>query len=299
MFALLTWTATTQADPSEVGVRMRHVMLHLGYGASLRIDDLRGHLESRSPNPPTFDDINSYVVSLDYARTAVDGTSLTNLMNRYLFAADDAPIKSLSVAIEGNELVQSGTLKKGVPVPFRMRAAVAATPEGKLRIHPTSLKAAGFLSKRVLDFFGLELERLVSVKNTPGVEIDGDDLLLDPQRVLPPPRIKGRLTKAWMEDGRLMMQFGNAAARAIEPPVAGAVNYMYYRGGTLKFGRLTMTDADLLLLDSDPRDLFEFDPQKYNDQLIAGYSKNTRSGGLVVHMPDANERATGSPGTTS
>jgi hypothetical protein len=290
---------TTRADPPEVGVRMRHVMMQMGYGASLRIDDLRGHLQSRTANPPTFDDVNSYTVVMDYARTAVDGTSLTNLMNNYVFAAEDAPIKKLSVSVEGNELVQSGTLKKGVPIPFKMRASIAVTPDGRLRMHPTSLKAAGFVSKRVLDFFGLELERMVSTKTTPGVAVDGDDLLLDPRQALPPPKIGGKLTNAWMEDGRLIMQFGAASAQALEPPKSNAANYMYYRGGILKFGRLTMVDADLLLVDADPRDLFRFDPRKYQEQLVAGYSKTTRSGGLIVHMPDAGEAVTGRPGTTS
>ncbi|HEX7140772.1 MAG TPA: hypothetical protein VF219_23165, partial [Vicinamibacterales bacterium] len=187
----------TRADPPDVGVRMRHVVMQLGYGASLRIDDLRGHLQSRTTNPPSFDDVNSYTVVMDYARTAVDGASLTNLMNNHVFAAEDAPIKKLAVSIDGNELVQTGTLKKGVPIPFSMRASVGATPDGRLRVHPTTLKAAGFVSKRVLDFFGLELERMVSTKATPGVVIDGDDLLLDPKQALPPPRIGGRLTNAW------------------------------------------------------------------------------------------------------
>ena len=299
LLVFLIGSADGRAAPPEVGVRMRHVMMHLGYGASLRIDDLRGHLESRTQGPPSFDDINSYTVSITYARTAVDGASLTNLMNRYVFAAADAPIKKLAIAIEGNELVQSGTLKKGVPISFRMRASVAVTPEGKLRIHPTSLTAAGFVSKRVLDFFGLELERVVSMKKTPGVAIDDDDLLLDPQLMLPPPRISGTLTGAWMEGGNLMMQFGAASVQAFEPPISGVANYMYYRGGTLSFGRLTMVDADLLLVDADPRDAFEFDPKKYSEQLVAGYSKTTRSGGLIVHMPDAGTSVTGSPGTTS
>jgi hypothetical protein len=288
-----------QADPEVVGARMRHVLMQLGYGASLRIDDLRGHLRSRTQNPPTFDDINSYEMVIDYARTAVDSESLTNLMNNYVFAAEDAPIKKLAVSIEGNELVQSGTLKKAVPIPFRMRASIAVTPDGRLRIHPTSLKAAGFVSKRVLDFFGLELERVVSTKKTPGVVVDGDDLLLDPKQALPPPRISGTMTKAWMEEGRLAMQFGSPTAQALEPPISNAANYMYYRGGTLKFGRLTMVDADLLLVDADPRDLFRFDPRKYAEQLVAGYSKTTKTGGLIVHMPDAGEAVKGRPGTTS
>lgn len=64
---------------------------------------------------------------------------------------------------------------------------------------------------------------------------------------------------------------------------------MYYRGGTLRFGKLTMTDTDLLLVDADQTDPFDFSPERYNDQLVAGYSKNTRAHGLIVYMPDLND----------
>ena len=47
-----------------------------------------------------------------------------------------------------------------------------------------------------------------------------------------------------------------------------------------------MHDADLQLIDSDPKDPFDFFPSKYEGQLVAGYSKNTPAGGLRTYMPD-------------
>lgn len=282
--------AVGAAAPAPVAARMRNVNLHVGYGVELQIADLRGHLEGIKPTGPSFDDIESYVMDVDYARVAMPEASLTNLMNQWVFAGDDAPIKKLAIKIESNEMVQSGVLKKAISVPFTMRATIAIAPDGRLRVHPTSLKAAGFLSKRVLDFFGLDLEKLIKVKGDRGVTVDGDDLLLDPARMLPPPRMRGRVTKTWMEPGRLMLQFGDAAKPGIDPPLKAA-NYMYYRGGTLHFGKLTMVDADLMLTDDNPRDPFDFSPAKYEEQLVAGYSKNTRAHGLVVHVPDAKDIA--------
>lgn len=285
--ALLCWSASTGARAAEpVATRMRHVVFHLGKGIEMRVDDLNGRLVSTTSGPPAFDDVSSYVVEMEYARVSLTAESLTNLMNNYVFAAADAPLKKLKIEIEGNELKQSGVLVKGLSVPFHLRASIAATPDGKIRLHPTSMKAAGFLSKRVLDFFGLELERLVKVNAATGVTIDGDDLLLDPERLLPPPRIKGRLTRTWIENGVVVQQFGAPSQRPLTPPNGRFVNYMYYRGGTLRFGKLTMVDTDLVLVDTDPKDPFDFSPEKYNDQLVAGYSKNTRSHGLIVYMPD-------------
>ena len=50
-----------------------------------------------------------------------------------------------------------------------------------------------------------------------------------------------------------------------------------------------MTGADLQLIDSDPRDPFDFFPARYRQQLVAGYSKNTPQGGLKTYMPDFND----------
>jgi hypothetical protein len=279
--------ASSSATLPSVATRMRHVVFHMGPGIELQVDDLAGRLVSRTSSPVLFDDVNSYVVDIDSARVAMTPGSLTNLLNDYVFASADAPFKNIKVGIEGQELTQSGTLKKGVPVPFSIRATLAATADGKIRVHPTAIKAAGFLSKRVLDFFGLELDNLVKMKIVAAVSVDGDDLILDPRYLLPPPQIRGRLTRAGIENGLLVQQFGAATSpRAIAPRNGRFTNYMYYRGGTLRFGKLTMRDTDLLLVDSDPKDQFDFSPAKYNDQLVAGYSKNTRAHGLIVYMPD-------------
>jgi hypothetical protein len=47
-----------------------------------------------------------------------------------------------------------------------------------------------------------------------------------------------------------------------------------------------MSATDLQLIDADDRDPFDFSPDNYNRQLVAGYSKNTPHGGLKTYMPD-------------
>ena len=47
-----------------------------------------------------------------------------------------------------------------------------------------------------------------------------------------------------------------------------------------------MSDADMQLIDANPRDPFDFFPAKYEAQLVAGYSRNTLRKGLQVFMPD-------------
>lgn len=282
----LCWTVLAEAGATPVGTRMRNVLFHFGNGIELRVDDLTGHLVSTKAGPPTFDDVNSYRVNIAYARVAMTPESLTNLLNNYVFAYPNAPLSKLKVGIEGEELTMNGELKKGISIPFSVKSTIAATPDGKIRLHPTKMKAAGFLSKRILDFFGLELDNLLKVKADVGVVVDEDDLLLDPERLLPPPRIRGRLTKTWIENGALIEQFGAPQKNPLTPPDRRITNYMYYRRGTLRFGKLTMTDTDMVLVDADQKDTFDFSPPEYNKQLVAGYSKNTSVKGLIVYMPD-------------
>ena len=54
----------------------------------------------------------------------------------------------------------------------------------------------------------------------------------------------------------------------------------------LTFGKLTMKGTELQIVDADSRDPFDFFLDHYNEQLVAGYSKNLPDKGLVVQMPD-------------
>jgi len=68
-----------------------------------------------------------------------------------------------------------------------------------------------------------------------------------------------------------------------------AQNYMAYHGNRLQFGKLTMHDTDMLLIDPDPRDPFDFYLDRYKDQLVAGQTKITPAFGLRVFMVDYNK----------
>jgi hypothetical protein len=64
---------------------------------------------------------------------------------------------------------------------------------------------------------------------------------------------------------------------------------MAYRGNRLQFGKLMMNDTDMLLIDPDPSDPFDFYLDHYKEQLVAGYTKTTPVFGLQVFMVDYNK----------
>jgi hypothetical protein len=175
-----------------------------------------------------------------------------------------------------------------------MTASVATTPDGLLRLHAEKVKAAGVPVKGMLDLLGLDVADLMTMPAGSGIRADKDDLLLDTGVMLPPPRMDGTVASAVVDGGRLHMRMtgpGRPAGRPSTLPLPSARNYLYFFGGTIRFGKLTMTDADMQLIDAQPATPFDFFPARYEAQLVAGYSRNTRRKGLQVFMPDYSQVA--------
>jgi hypothetical protein len=273
---------------AETQVEMVNVNIHLDSQLILHIRRLVGRfLPTRKGQPPTFDDKLSYIIAVDSGEVGVSMAGMTHAMNTYVFGDPDAPLKNLRLSSEGSQIRQEGTLKKGIGIPFEMLATVSATADGKIRAHPTQMKAEHIPVKGLLKLFGLDMAKLINTRKTKGVSVDDNDIILDPAQMLPPPRMRGRITSVRVQGDELIQIFGNETRNpAVERPRS---NYMAYRGGILRFGKLTMNDVDMQLIDADPSDPFEFFPDHYNEQLVAGYSKITPSGGLRVYMPDYNK----------
>ena len=140
-----------------------------------------------------------------------------------------------------------------------------------------------------MKLFGLHLQKLVDTRQARGVRIEGDDFLLSPTGLLPPPAVEGRLGRVEVNDSEIVQVFrpeGGPRWSRSPRPCRRPRNYMFFRGGVLRFGKLTMDDTDLMIEDAEPEDPFDFWLDRYNDQLVAGVSRNTRDHGLIVEMPD-------------
>jgi hypothetical protein len=276
------------AEPPRCGIEMRNVSLHMDDAIVLQVTSLSGELVSHSVDaPPTFDNPSSYTMRLKSGEMSIDAPALNALMSRVF--TGDSQVRNLKVAFVNGQLEQTGKLHKGVDVPFSMKTDVSVTPDGRLRLHAASLKAVGIPVKGLLDVFGVDLDNLMKTPGQKGLQVEGDDILLSPADVLPPPATEGRVKAVRVAADRLVMtMIGDANPQAPPKtlPEPSARNYVYFHGGTVRFGKLTMTDSDLQLVDADPRNPFDFFPNHYQKQLVAGYSRTTSRGGLKVLMPD-------------
>jgi hypothetical protein len=290
LFAL-TITACNRVEASKpsVEVDMRNVDLHVTPEIALHIRHLRGSFVALGTRQaPYLDDPRSYSVAVDTGEVSVDLASLNAIMARAL-EQGHSNVRRVQISIDDKgQLRQKGVVKKGISVPFDMTATVSLTPDGLIRIHSESMKGFGVPVNPLLKALRVQTDDLMRIDPGHGVRIDGNDLLLDPSSLLPPPGMHGTLTAVRIENNALVQVFGTGVARPISPS-ADAKNHIYWRGGQLSFGKLTMTETDLELVDDDPQDLFDFSVDRWNEQLVAGYSKTTATRGLKAHMPDYND----------
>jgi hypothetical protein len=218
---------------------------------------------------------------------AIDPQSLANILNHHVFAGKEAALKDVAIRIEKGRLHVSGKLHQKGDIAFETEGEVSATSDGNIRLHAEKIKALHLPVKGIMDLFGVDIADLIKTGQVRGVRAEKDDLILDPAQILPPPRIEGRLTQVRVQDNQILETFGDPKTYSWSH--VPAKNYMVYRGGRLQFGKLTMTDTDMILIDSDPKDPFDFYLDHYKEQLSAGYTKITPNFGLRVFMVDFNK----------
>lgn len=295
LFLVTTPYFTAQAKPEAsaehshaVEVQMRNVMYHFTDNVAVHIRRLHGELIPHKGDIPVFDDKNSFALKIASAEIAITPASLSNVLNSYVFAQPDAPVKAVSIRIEGADRLKiKGKLHSKGDIAFEAEGQLSATSDGKIRLHADKVRALHLPVKGLMDLLGIEISDLIKTGKVHGVVAEKDDLILDSQTLLPPPHIEGKITGVHLEPENIVQVFGSS--EGLMPIQVAATNYMYYRGNQLRFGKLMMTETDMVLIDMDPQDPFDFYLDRYKQQLVAGYTKETPTFGLRVFMRDFNK----------
>jgi hypothetical protein len=224
---------------SAVGIQMRNVNFRLGDDIVLEVRTLRGQLQRTNAEiPVTFGDSASFIVEIDSAEVAITPASLTALMNSYVLAYDGAPIKNVSVKVDGNRLIQKGTIHKGIDLPFEIHGSLSATEDGNIRVHADKILSAHIPLKGLLHLLGEDLSKLINQKEERGMKIAGDDIILSPRTLTPPPHVEGRVTRVSIAGGKIVQFFDSGRHPApLKPPLESA-GYINHRGGVLRFGKV-------------------------------------------------------------
>jgi hypothetical protein len=272
---------------AAVQTQMQNVRYHFTESATVTIKTLNGELlPMEGAEFPVFDNKDSFRVRIWYAEIDIAATDLASIFNSYVFARANSPLKGVSMSIENGHLNIKGKLHDVGTIPFETESAVSPTEDGKILLQTGKVKALHVPVKGIMNLFGVEIADLIKNGKIPGVEARGDDLVLDPSLVFPAPHMEGRVTATCIDGNTIVLTFGdkNRAAKARQ-----AGNYMSFRGNRLRFGKLTMTDVDMILIDMDPADPFDFFLDRYKDQIAAGYSKISSNSALRIFVRDFNK----------
>jgi hypothetical protein len=290
-----TPAALTVVDSTpRTWLEMKNVNLRVAKDAVVGIRLLRGEVMPTQPGGSALlDSTSSFSIRITSGTVALQSADLGVILNRFVFGYKGSPLRNLKVRTEGDQLVQSGIMHKGVDLKFEIRAALSLTDSGWIRLHPTKVRVLGVNGESLLHALGLHLDDMLDLSKSTAARVKGDDIYLDPTKILPPPAIAGRLTSVRVEGNALVQEFAKLPEDSLFSGYAradsAAPNYLFFRGGRLRFGRLEMRDTELQILDLDPSDAFDLFLAEYNKQLTAGYSRNRSNLSLQAFFPDYND----------
>jgi|GEM_PF-1572876 hypothetical protein len=279
------------APAARQWVDIHNVDLGVTDRVAIRVRTLHGEVLRTSPaRPAALDDPHSFKIRVTSATVGLTGTDLGAILNTVVFAYPNAPLRDLQVRTDGDQIIETGILRKGVDLRFRLHGTLSLMPDGRIRIRPTAMRILGINGEKMLSVAGLHLDNILDMKGAKGATVKGDDLFLDPALILPPPEIDGRLASIRIEGAEVVQDFvrspdDSVFGRYVKSDTTGH-NFIYFRGGELRFGKLLMSDTDLRILGPHSTSPFDVNLPHYSKQLVAGRSQTLANQGLVVYMPD-------------
>jgi hypothetical protein len=277
--------ATTSATPDSAptAVYAHNLMLRKGPDFRIYVRWLRGNMVRTSPAVnPTFDDPESFFLDI---KTGVIRANIGDIGN-YLNAGGvaNSPLTDISLLADGEQIRLKGTLHKLVPLPVELLGTIVATADNRIRLQVTKLSVLKLPLKGLLGGLHITVSDLIHPQGIPGIEVSGNDIFFDTVKLLPPPHIRGQLTKVRVVTPDIEEVFGNAEDSLAR--VEQWRNFLRLDDGTIDFGKLTMHHVDLIMVDLSDDAWFDLDLNNYQTQLVNGYTRMTPQAGLQIFMPD-------------
>lgn len=243
-------------------------------GASVRVPYLSGALAPVSDG--TIVDLEapaSFSIHIFALQVVIAEQTIQAAMSH----GEKPPFRQLEVRTDGDSLALRGT---GGPLglPFSFRATPRVTRGGNLLLE---LEKVDVLGIGVRSFLGAFQGVLEASANKGGhlLEVDQDDLLLNPFPFPGPPEFDAAFTSFEVREHELVAGLGELTPREIERGEPGLVLH----GGALRSGDAILYDATLRLLAQDGGDLV-LDPARFDAQLEGGFLKQGHDGSMTLYL---------------
>jgi hypothetical protein len=280
--------APTAGNQTPTVLYAHNLLLRKGPNFRVYVRWIRGEMVStRAQANPTFDDQSSFVLDIQKGVIHVNIGDIGNYLNTNLPAS--SPLKKVTIQPSGNELKINGTLHKVIPLPVELVGTLSATPQGLVRFHADKIDVLKIPMKGLLGGLHLKLDDLVEARPIPGVQVVNNSIIFDTLQLLPPPHIRGQITSIAVKPPDIEVIYGNAPND--EAKLAQWHNFLRLSGGAIDFGKLTMHNVDLTMIDASKDAWFDLDLANYQAQVVRGYTRMTAQAGLEIFMPDVNDKA--------
>lgn len=271
-------------DNSTTRIHAHNLLLRKGPNFRVYVRWLAGHLARTRLNVnPSFDHPDSFNLDIQSGIIRANIGDIGHYLNESLA---NSPLKNITLQADGPNLKLTGLLRKAVPLPVQVLAAVSVTPDDRVRVHISKISVLKVPVKGLLGLFHVSVADLVK-NSIDGLEVRENDLLLTTQKLLPPPHIRGHLTHISVDSPDIQVVFGDAVSDVERVELWR--NFFGLKGGTLDFGNLTMHPVNIMMIDISSNPWFDLDLVNYREQFAGGYTRMTADSGLQMFIPDRRD----------
>jgi hypothetical protein len=280
--AITNGKASPSDDRGPTNVYAHNLMLRKGPDFRVYVRWLRGQMvRTRANDDPSFDDPESFNLVITNGVLRANIGDIANYLNSS--DAPKSPLKDIALSGDGDQIKVRGTIHKIIPLPIEITGTLSVAPNNLIQVRVTKINVLKIPLKGLLGGFNIRVADLFQPQGIPGIQVNGNDIVFDTVKLLPPPHIRGRLTSVRVSNPDLEEVFGDAQDVT---RVEQWRNFLKLSGGTLDFGKLTMHHVDLIMIDISNDAWFDLDLLHYQDQLINGYTRMTPEAGMQIFMPD-------------
>jgi hypothetical protein len=276
---------TNELTPTRIYAH--NLMLRKGPDFRIYVRWLNGEMRRTNKNVnPSFDEPESFVLEVQRGIIHANIGDISHYLNTGLVAG--SPLTNISLTGDGNQISVHGTIHKlHIPLPIGLDGTLSPAPGGRIHLHVDRLSVLKLPLKGLLGDFHVSIADLMGKTSVAGIEASQNDLYFDTQKLLPAPHIHGTLTRIGVKNPDIEVMYGDAQNDAARTEQWH--NFLALKGGTLDFGKLTMHNVDLIMIDASKDAWFDLDLVNYQAQVVNGYTRMTPQAGLEIFMPDLGQ----------
>lgn len=140
--------------------------------------------------------------------------------------------------------------------------------------------------KGLLGLFHVSVADLVK-NSIDGLEIEGNDLLLTTQKLLPSSHIRGPLTHMSVDSPDIQVVFVDAVSDVERVELWR--NFLRFKGRHTRLWQSHYASVNIMMIDISSNPWFDLDLVNYREQFAGGYTRMTADSGLQMFIPDRRD----------